>query len=142
MISRYFSVITPQQAPMPRAAWHCSALATTTALKMAQFSNCGISHTARPSITMVATELGRLPNRLRRIQGTRPSVLTGAGRGSMETKVVVISSLLDRRAGVVPIHDAEVASDVVRYTSMISAMHSTARPVWLMAVLLIDTTSG
>ena len=36
----------------------------------------------------------------------------------------------------------EVPSDVVRYTSMMIAMHSTARPVWLIAVLEIETTSG
>ena len=37
---------------------------------------------------------------------------------------------------------AEVVSEVVRYTAMMMAMHSTARPVWLIAVLAIDTTSG
>ena len=37
---------------------------------------------------------------------------------------------------------AEVVSDVVRYTAMMIAMHSTARPVWLIAVFEIDTTSG
>ena len=36
----------------------------------------------------------------------------------------------------------DVTKEVVRYTTMISAMHSTARPVWLMDVLAIETTSG
>ena len=36
----------------------------------------------------------------------------------------------------------EVNSEVLRYTSMMMAMHSTERPVWLMAVLAIYTTSG
>ena len=30
----------------------------------------------------------------------------------------------------------EVLKEVARYTSMMRAMHSTARPVWLMAVLI------
>jgi hypothetical protein len=38
--------------------------------------------------------------------------------------------------------NAEVESDVVRYTAMMIAMHYTARPVWLSAVVAIDTTSG
>ena len=37
---------------------------------------------------------------------------------------------------------SEVMRDVLRYTSMTMEMHSTARPVWLSAVLEIDTTSG
>ena len=32
---------------------------------------------------------------------------------------------------------SDVVSDVVRYTSMTMAMHSTARPVWFSAVLAI-----
>ncbi len=38
--------------------------------------------------------------------------------------------------------NADVDSDVVRYTAMMIAMHSTARPVWFSDVLAIDTTSG
>lgn len=36
----------------------------------------------------------------------------------------------------------EVVNEVVRYTSMTTAMHSTARPVWFSAVFAIETTSG
>ena len=36
----------------------------------------------------------------------------------------------------------DVSSEMVRYTAIRMAMHSTARPVWFMAVLAIETMSG
>ena len=36
----------------------------------------------------------------------------------------------------------DVASDVLRYTIITMAIHSTARPVWLSAVLVTETMSG
>jgi hypothetical protein len=38
--------------------------------------------------------------------------------------------------------NAAVTSDSVRYTAMMTAMHSTARPVWFSVVLDLDTRSG
>mgnify|MGYP007048129375 CR=1 FL=1 len=50
-------------------------------------------------------------------------------------------SLMAERVLYQPI-STEVMSEVVRYTNITIEMHSTARPVWLSAVLAMDTTSG
>ena len=149
MMSRYFSVTTPQQAPTPRASWHSWKLGAKTALISAQLISCGTHQTARAIRTSVARVLGRLPNRLRLSQGSAPSVRTGASRGAMgsnarrpssvtggwsgkkESDVDIYRSLIAARL-LYQFISAEVPSEVVRYTSMMIEMHSTARPVWLM----------
>jgi len=132
-----------QQAPTPRAAEQVSALGCSTAENTAQFRKPGRYHSARPSSTTVVTLLCQLPNRLDRSQGSRPSVLIGAGRGAMGSNVAATAYLSLMAARLLyQFMNPLVDSEVVRYTSMMMAMHSTARPVWLIAVLVMETTSG
>src|SRR5450830_864791 len=108
MMTRYFSAITPQQAPAPSAR-QASKLGAHTALTIAQFRNCGTSHSSTAPISTVAIVVFQSASKLARAQATGPSVLTGAGRGAIGAKVFdfrvwLISALLDRRTVVIPIH--------------------------------------
>ena len=95
MMKRHFSVITPQQAPTPRAAWHLSASGSTMDAVTAHWNKPGSHHSARPSISSVDAVLPGLPNRLRRSQGPKPSVRRGEGRGAMGSKPAA-SALIHR----------------------------------------------
>ncbi len=86
-MTRYFSVTTPQQAPMPRAAWHASESARTTASMKNQRMKPGSTQASRPSTNSVTSVLRQSANRLRRIQGTSPEFLSGEGRGAMGVNV-------------------------------------------------------
>ncbi len=200
MISRYFSLITPQQAPTPGAR-HSSGLVVRVAAKNTQLRNLGRYIASNTPTTIVVKLLCQLPKRFARSHGTRPSERTGAGRAGLNWKTVTslirLSSTSDKhgwrareasRAGsrarsrgatdetypndrrggsehatkpsgrtavsracqrsliaaraLYQFMNSDVAREVVRYTAMMIAMHSTARPVWLSAVFEIDTTSG
>ena len=92
MMKRHFSVMTPQHAPTPRAAWQASASGRTTAFITAQLRNGGTSQKASSTITTVAAALIQLPNRLARAQAATPVVRTGAGRGAIGVKTAAISA--------------------------------------------------
>ena len=83
---RDFSVTTPQQAPMPRAAWQASAFAAVTAFTTAQSKAALPAQIRTASTSRDSSELPTLENRLLRSQGSGPSMRTGAGRGVIGTK--------------------------------------------------------
>jgi hypothetical protein len=136
-------VITPQQAPTPRAAWQASASGRSTACVTAQLKSGGTIQRASPIMTIVAMVESELPKRFLLAHATAPVVRTGAARGSIGVKVAAIvqRSLMAERL-LYQFMNAEIDSESVRYTAMMMAMHSTARPVWFSAVVAIETTSG
>src|SRR5688572_17272098 len=99
-MKRHFSVITPQHAPTPRAAWQASASGRTTACITAQLTSGGTIQNASSTMITVAAVLSGLPNRLARAQAAAPVVRIGAGRGAMGVKTAAKSALLDRRSAV------------------------------------------
>ena len=145
MMTRHFSAITPQQAPLPRAAWQASALAGKTACVRPQWARPGSRYQRQrhqqhggeavlPVGEQVAPDpgheaLGAHGRRARR------DGLKGVGHGASQRSMIATRLLYQ-------FISAEVPSDVHRYTSMMMAMHSTARPVWLSVVLAMETTSG
>jgi hypothetical protein len=82
-MTRYFSGTTPQQAPLPRAAWQASASGAKTAPLTIQAHSPGSTHATRPTMSSVATAEPALSNRLRCIQRTGPPIRTGEGRGAI-----------------------------------------------------------
>src|SRR4051812_743024 len=106
-MKRHFSAITPQHAPVPRAAWHASALGAKTACTIAQPMTRGSKSIARAATRTVASPISQFAKRLPRIQAIAPPVRRGAGRGAMGWKIAAIgSALLDGRAAVVPVHES------------------------------------
>ena len=142
MMKRHFSVITPQQAPAPRAAWQASASGRTTAFTTAQLKSAGIDQSARRIITTVTTAESGLPKRFFFTQATAPVVRTGAARGVMGVKTAANQRSLIAERRLYQFMNTEIESESVRYTAMMIEMHSTARPVWFNAVVAIETTSG
>ena len=142
-MKRHFSATTPQHAPTPRAAWQASASGRYTALAMAQSMNPGSRWKARATMSSVASVLFQSAKRFARMRARMPRVRAGAGRAAMGWKVAAMpqrSWIAARR--LYQFMNAEVESDITRYTAMMMAMASTARPVWLSDVFAIDTTSG
>src|SRR5689334_2471624 len=87
---RPFSRTTPQQAPRPRAAWQASGSDAVTAWMMPHCAMLEAAHTSKASTSRDTSELPMLENRLLRSQGMKPSILTGAGRAAMGTKVLLM----------------------------------------------------
>ena len=147
MMTRYFSVITPQQAPCPSAARQAFRSGAHTACTTAQLKSCGTTQSSSAPSTTVPVAVFQSANRLLRSHASHPLGVSGGGArrdglvcagahgGRAQRSLMATRALYQFIA-------PEVSSEMVRYTAIRMAMHSTARPVWFMAVLAIETMSG
>ena len=84
MMTCHFSAMTPQQAPLPRAAWQASAFGASTAFATAHWPKGRSTRRARPIRKTVASALFQSPKRLRRSQGRAPPVRTGGALAAID----------------------------------------------------------
>src|ERR1700759_570320 len=127
-MKRYFSGITAQQAPSPRAA------------RQALESSAGALHSTRVTTLLAIDE-----NRLARSQRTTRLPPRG-DRAGVNVAVSVVVAVMTYRStnamrALYQFMNRLMDREMVRNTSMISAIASIACPVWFSVVLAIETMS-
>src|SRR5690349_1655613 len=143
-MKRYFSGITAQQAPMPRAARHALvSLPGTlhTALRMphaTRFTIAFVSTTARISVVIVEPMDENRLARIQRVTGlaSQPVRTRALGRGlfGMSVSVVIAQRSVSAMRALYQFMNRLMLSEMVRNTSMMSAIASIAWPVWFSVV--------
>src|SRR5581483_4721547 len=150
-MKRYFSGMTAQQAPMPRAARQAVvSLAGTvqTALRMphaTRFRSALPSTTIRISVVIVEPIEGNKLARIQRVTGlaSQPLRTRLVGRGLLGTSVrtVIAQRSVSAMRALYQFMNRLMLSEMVRNTSMISAIDSIAWPVWFSVVFATETMS-
>src|SRR5690242_9205025 len=150
-MKRYFSGITAQQAPMPRAARQALVslpgtlqTALTTPHEM-RLRSALASTATRTSVVIVEGIDGNRLACIQRVTGlaSQPLRTRAVGRGLFGTSVsvVIAQRSVSAMRALYQFMKKLMLREMVRNTSMISAMASIAWPVWFRVVLATDTMS-
>src|ERR1700760_3989314 len=150
-MKRYFSGITAQQAPMPCAARQALVSlpgAVHTALRMphrTRFRSAFASTAPRTSVVIVEPIEENKLARIQRVTGLafQPVRTRSVGRGLLGTSVsvVIAQRSVSAMRALYQFMNRLMLREIVRNTSMISAIASIAWPVWFSVVFATETMS-